>query len=283
MNHTTTPDSFALIVGAMRSGTTSLFYYLSEHPEIAPSREKEPLFFCDDTKLARGLDWYLSLWDWNPEVHTFALEASSNYTMQPLWPNTAERISYVAEDFQLKFIYLLRHPLRRIESHLSFLASAGDLDTSDATIPDECVAYSRYAMQIQPYVDTFGRENIFFLTLESLERDPQTQLRAICEFLHIDPTYRFTRTSVSRNTRETLNMHPFIHRIRHNTLVEPIVEMISPAIRQQLRGYLQRSKVRSTALSERDQVRLSSELQEDVNRLHTDYGINVERDWGFSL
>ena len=40
--------NFALIIGAMRCGTTSLFSYLSQHPEVAPSTPKEPDFFAND-------------------------------------------------------------------------------------------------------------------------------------------------------------------------------------------------------------------------------------------
>ena len=50
--------NFALIIGAMKSGTTSLFYYLTEHPEIAEAKDKEPHFFADDDKFAKGMDNY---------------------------------------------------------------------------------------------------------------------------------------------------------------------------------------------------------------------------------
>lgn len=276
-------DSFALIIGAMRSGTTSLFYYLSEHPEIAPAREKEPLFFCDDDKLGWGLDWYESLWDWNPSVHSYALEASSNYTMQPDWPNTAERIARYAGDRQFRFIYILRNPVKRIESHVSFLLSSGDLDPSYDTIPSSCIDYSRYSAQIQPYATLFGSDAIHLLTLESLQNDPQQELSKICYFLNIDPDYNFTRTHVSRNTRETLNMHPLIHLIRHTAVVDPVVNLIPPAVRQKLRRYLQRRDVASVSFSAQDQQQIESALQEDLTQLHNEYGIDAEEEWSFSL
>ena len=39
------PEQYALIIGAMKCATTSLFAYLAEHPAIAPSTVKEPEFF----------------------------------------------------------------------------------------------------------------------------------------------------------------------------------------------------------------------------------------------
>lgn len=41
-------NNFAVIIGCMKCGTTSLFYYLSQHPQIAACNPKEPNFFADD-------------------------------------------------------------------------------------------------------------------------------------------------------------------------------------------------------------------------------------------
>ena len=43
--------SYAIIIGAMRSGTTSLYEMLAEHPQICPCRTKEPHFFCDEQSI----------------------------------------------------------------------------------------------------------------------------------------------------------------------------------------------------------------------------------------
>ncbi|MEO0377749.1 MAG: hypothetical protein AAF329_24750 [Cyanobacteria bacterium P01_A01_bin.17] len=51
-------NAFALIIGAMKCGTTSLFHYLAEHPQVSPSRNKEPFFFCDDRRYQQGLQRY---------------------------------------------------------------------------------------------------------------------------------------------------------------------------------------------------------------------------------
>ena len=110
------PYPIAIIIGAMKSGTTSLFYYLSEHPEICASKEKELHFFSDDDRFSKGLDWYRSMWSLGPE-HKVALEASPTYTMQPYRPDVAARIAAL-EELDCKFIYIARHPVSRFESHV---------------------------------------------------------------------------------------------------------------------------------------------------------------------
>jgi hypothetical protein len=74
---------FAIIIGAMKSGTTSLFEYLAGHPMLAPCREKEPDFFARDERWRRGRSWYEGLWRPAPPADGFALEASTSYTKLP--------------------------------------------------------------------------------------------------------------------------------------------------------------------------------------------------------
>ena len=52
-------DSYILIIGAMKSGTTSLFATLAQHPQIAPAHPKEPGFFAFEDVNAQGLDCLL--------------------------------------------------------------------------------------------------------------------------------------------------------------------------------------------------------------------------------
>ena len=60
-----------IIVGAEKSGTSSLCYYLSEHPDIFIPRTKEIHYFENKDNFAKGLDWYEKQFsDWNGEKIT---------------------------------------------------------------------------------------------------------------------------------------------------------------------------------------------------------------------
>ncbi|NER51570.1 MAG: hypothetical protein F6J92_33995, partial [Symploca sp. SIO1A3] len=122
-------NNFAVIIGAMKCGTTSLFYYLSEHPQITAAKDKEPHFFSYDSNFAKGMSCYQALWDWQPE-HLIALEASSTYTMHPKYLDVPERIAQV-KDAEFRFIYVMRHPFARIESHIRHLLSGGHQTTAE--------------------------------------------------------------------------------------------------------------------------------------------------------
>ena len=100
------PDSFALIIGAMKSGTTSLFDILSQHPQICPSKTKEPDYFVQDRD-DKERESYLSLWNWNSNSHVVALESSVAYTKSPFITGVPERIKTSGLG-KFKFIYMLR-------------------------------------------------------------------------------------------------------------------------------------------------------------------------------
>ena len=95
------------------------FIIYQEHPEIAEAKNKEPHFFSYESSLATGMTGYQSLWNWTAE-NKIALEASTTYTMQPKYYNVAEKISEMAreENADFRFIYIMRQPFKRIESHI---------------------------------------------------------------------------------------------------------------------------------------------------------------------
>ena len=49
-----------LVIGAMKAGTTSLFHYLRDHPQVFLPEEKELYFFTEEDNWHRGLEWYRS-------------------------------------------------------------------------------------------------------------------------------------------------------------------------------------------------------------------------------
>jgi hypothetical protein len=107
-----------LIVGAQKSGTTSLWEYLNEHPSVEPSAKKEMNYF--DMHYQRGGAWYRSHF---PLQHDHGLagttspttqtgESCANYMFHPLAP---QRAAETVPD--AKIIFLLRNPVDRAFSH----------------------------------------------------------------------------------------------------------------------------------------------------------------------
>ena len=102
-----------LIIGAGKSGTTSLWNYLDQHPQIGMLAIKEPSFFSMDEVHDRGLAWYRRLF----AGHAGAVargEASNSYSATDTFPKTIDRIAATLPD--PRFVYIVRHPRARTES-----------------------------------------------------------------------------------------------------------------------------------------------------------------------
>jgi hypothetical protein len=268
----------ALIIGAMKSGTTSLFHYLSQHPEISAAKEKEPHFFSSDQQFSKGFNWYYALWE-SMEPNKVALEASTTYTMFPKYPEVVKRLSTIT-DAEFYFIYLMRNPFTRIESHIRHLLAGRHLSQPEVT--EESLSFSEYAYQLDPYVKTFGRERIHLLLLEDLEANPGEELGKICTFLNIDSTYQFQEIDLIMNSQKTLNLYPWIRRFYKLPLIKAIGKAIPPEVRQYLYEPLSRPDPLQVKLSDSDKTIILNRLTPDLYRLKDEFGVNLSEKWGIS-
>jgi hypothetical protein len=179
------PNTF--IIGAGKCGTTSLWLYLNQHPDIAFSTNKEPAFFVKDDYRQR-LDWYEGLFEEAKVVG----EASTLYTADPVYPGVPERMhGVVAEP---KLIYMVRDPVERAISHYVEHVSQGIEDRPAAEAlcdPDEArneyVAMSRYGHQVRRFLECFPASYMLILDQEDLRNDPRATLARVFGFLGVDP------------------------------------------------------------------------------------------------
>ena len=107
----------AIIVGAPRSGTTTLFGALRAHPGVFAAHGKELHFF--DHHWDEGVDWYSAHFD-NAQPGQVAIEATPMYLSNPI---AMARISSLCPRAQL--IAILRHPVERMHSHFYYRRARG--------------------------------------------------------------------------------------------------------------------------------------------------------------
>jgi Sulfotransferase domain len=177
-----------IIIGAQKCGTTSLHHYLDAHPEISMTRIKEMNFFLSAGNWDLGVEWYASHFD---PAAPMRGEASPDYTNLPESGHTAEHIHSVIPD--AKLIYLVRNPLDRMASaylHMRALKLERRPFAEAVMDPEgSCVARSRYASQLRPFLRLFPREQILVETQERLLRDREGTLRSIFRFLEVDDRF----------------------------------------------------------------------------------------------
>ncbi|MDJ0702678.1 MAG: sulfotransferase domain-containing protein [Leptolyngbyaceae cyanobacterium MO_188.B28] len=279
-------DNFALIIGAMKCGTTSLFSYLSQHPMISACRRKEAFYFSDDDKFSRGFEWYQDLWDWDSNVHKIALEASVDYTRIPYFPNVAERISALEGQANFKFIYLMRNPLDRIESHYTHGRAAGWAVTNQPLseeIGSELLAPSQYARQLEEYYKRFPHENILLLNFEELKLEPHGLLKRVCEFLDIDQDFEFQGLDQVHNAnRQRIADERLWRSLRQIKQLRLLANRLSSQQKKAIYGLFGRKLKGNTKLTPEQRGFILQELKEDLRRLKVEYGFDVGS-WGIEV
>lgn len=185
-----------LIVGAMRSGSTSLTRYLNDHPEIFMATPKEVGYFLHNYD--RGEDWYRAHFA-DAGASRKAGEATPSYMVSA---DAITRIKHSVPDALLMVI--LREPVSRVYSHYwmrrerqresrSFsvvvqneLAGADVLDNDEET---DYLSHSLYARHLERLLNVFPRKQLHVVILEELARDAHAVYRAICIALGVNPDY----------------------------------------------------------------------------------------------
>ncbi len=175
-----------MLIGAQKCGTTTLANQLASHPGICFCREKEPGYFNSVEDWQAGLDAYHALYE--PRPGQLCGEDSTMYTFLPEFDNTHARLHAYNPD--LKFIYVMRHPVERVISNYAhrLVRNTVDVPPEEAVFAKpEYVNRSRYGVQLRPYVKLFGRERILLLVFEEYIRAPMATLARIADYLEIDP------------------------------------------------------------------------------------------------
>lgn len=278
------PTEFALIVGAMKSGTTSLFELLCQHPEIAGCSRKEPSYFSREEAPREGWNEYLEMWDWDPGRHRIALEASTSYAKAPWVEGVPERIA-ATSGASFRFLYIMRDPVERMASQIRHSLFEGWGQSLDEGLADAVLDFSRYAMQIDRYTRAFPRDSILLLTLEDLRHEPDDVLRRACDFLGVSPGWTFEGQNEARNRGDFYQVPEVVAWLARRRPVQAVVETLpSPVHRGLRRAVSTLGSDRSDSLGrwklnqeERDEV--LQRLSGDLRRLRDVYGVDVERRW----
>lgn len=236
------------IIGAPKAGTTSLHYYLEQHPQVQMSAIKEPGFLAsagphNDSRKVDRLDRYEQLFD--PSIAVRG-ESSTNYAEYPLRQGVPERIRALAPE--AKFIYLVRDPVERTVSHYhQLVASTGESrsmqealgDLSDPRSP--CICASLYALQLELYLRIFPQERILVLDQAEMLTDRRATLGKVFAFLGVEQEFDSTQFDMEFLKSEGRRTYPpaLSHFIGHT--LRPRTRWIPPRVRRTLRLSMEKS------------------------------------------
>ena len=173
-----------LVIGGMKCASTTMHEDLSKHPMIeCGKKELNALLKSDPAEVAtiysdnfRGATAEKLLGD-----------VSADYSTLPTNPGVARRAFEIAPN--LKIIYIVRNPIRRAISHHQHMINwsgegqmVRDINVAIKNHP-ELISYSCYAMQLQPWIEAFGLQNILVVKFEDYVGNRIATANEVCSFL----------------------------------------------------------------------------------------------------
>lgn len=261
-----------LIIGAAKSGTSSLHAYLAEHPRAHMSRPKELRFFSDPACPQR-LELYASFFDGRAAVRG---ESSPTYTMDPLIPGVPERIHSAVPD--VKLIYLVRDPVDRVtamyaERHAQapWITSPTQAlrDLTDSHNP--YMAPGRYATQLERYLSVFDGDRVLVVDQADLLDRRRDTLRRVFRFLELDDDFWSPRFELLQNTRANkVRWSPTGLRLADSRAAVALRHMIPGRTRAALIRPVKRmttSRLRVPAFDDELRQRVRAASRDEVERL----------------
>lgn len=203
-----------ILGGAPKSGTTSLYHYLEQHPDVCMSARKETSVFIEN----RSLEWLSNNHYRHYEGEAAVGEASAGTLNNP---DVAARVHSALPDVRL--IFILRDPVKRLYSHISFLQSIHAMEAdvtfssfirAESAWRDTLIDIGRYHKHLTRFEQYFDREQMLVLLFEDFIANTERLVEQVYQFIGVDSSFQpdLTVRNMTREPRFAL-----LHRILSST------------------------------------------------------------------
>jgi len=273
------------VVGAQKSATTSLHYYLNQHPEIYLPKQKESKFFAEDKKYNLGLEYYEQEYfsDRKNEKEVGEIDPDYMYFDQAI-----ERISVDLDINQIKFIFILRNPVDRAFSHYLMTYRRGleqltfeeaikreneRINTGfEAKMHYSYVSRGFYLNQINKLLKHVDKSQSLVILTEDIENNPAATLKNIYNFLDVSSNHipnniqkKFHKSMIPKSLW-------LLNQINQETKEKKLLKLLLPSkyLRMKLRTILKSKNLtekHNISLSDSDKIILSSIFREPNAKL----------------
>ena len=279
-----------LVIGAARSGTTALYMYMKQHPEIFMSEGKESNFFSFENELLNcsgpGADYinnsinklvdYRRLFEGVSSQKAIG-EASPLYLYSEKAP---ERIHHHLPE--VKLIAILRNPIEQAYSHFlyakrqmleplddftSSLKSEGERKRKCWQPLFQYSQFPKYYQQLERYYDVFSESQIKIYTYEEFSGNHQAVLSDIYSFIGVnkdfisDFSYRPNAGGVPKNQLlQDIVMKPYL-------ITKLVGSLIPEEIKRRIRDAVSDRNLEKPQFPEAAKDHLKKELREDILKL----------------
>ncbi len=260
------------IVGAPKSGTTSLYNYLKQHPNVEMSSIKEPDYFTSNIfkneniyyqkERINNLDDYHRLFSQSNCVRG---EASVSYLF---YDGVAEDIFNYNN--HAKIIIMLREPSDRAYSHYLMDCRLGYNSESFESIflkksthvnatkfYQQYIQLGEYSAQLKRYLNVFGKKNVLVLDYESFKLNTENSLKKLFRFLNLNTNIKIDTTQ--KHNTFLLPKNIIIKKLYKNFLLRKLASLFPYKINKKIKNYLFYSSTKP---------KISDELKSMLNKYY---------------
>lgn len=287
-----------LLIGAAKSGTSSIYTYLREHPDVFMSARKEPRFFAFEgekptlnqpqghLRLGRyvtGFEEYLKLFD-GVDAERAIGEASTAYLYEPSAPLGIKK--YVPD---ARLIAVLRHPADRAFSHFLHNRKRGIefVDNFEEALRLEegrkhqgweyvyhYTGYGRYAEHLERYLKHFPPEQIKVFLYDELVRDPRNLMADIYGVIGVDPTF-VPDTAVRANPSGVPRSRAIQDLLTGDNIIRRAARRVAPRFGRRLVSPLKRHNLVKPKLDPELRRELTDHFLPDIRRLEGMFDLDL--------
>lgn len=268
-----------IVGGALKAGTTSLNYYLKQHPEVYMSPMKEPRYFAydpDDPHNADGTGLHFPVTTMTQYAALFTEatnekavgEVSPHYIISPIAPR---RIKEALPD--VKLIFSLRHPVKRAYSVYWQAVRLGNENRpveEALTEAEHRVRNGRYYALLRNWYDVFDASQIKIILFDDLARDALATYYDVCRYLEVDDTFAPDLTIRNKGgALKNQRLGRFYEQLKNS----PLKQAVDPLVPERLRDRM--NDVRNKNFEEPPPIppavadRLQAYYREDIEQLET--------------
>lgn len=268
-----------IVVGAMKSGTTTLHHYLDAHPDVFVPPIKEVNFFVAEHNWSRGVAWYRR--QYRRMGGRVGADVSPDYAKHPHYGGVPERLARTLPHAVIG--YLVRDPVQRIGSMFRHQVAMGREHRSiDEAVLDDphYLETSSYAMQLEQYLAHFPRSQIRVVPSQRLRTDPLGAVGELTDALGLPrldavPPGEWNRSDEKGRPRLVTRA---AHRVPcHQHVMASLPEPVRRRVRQAGHRPVEVSR---TEMSPATVAELRARLRDDVAQLD-EWLPGIAGDWGF--
>ncbi|MBP0012190.1 MAG: sulfotransferase [Roseofilum sp. SBFL] len=293
-----------LLIGAAKSGTSSLYYYLKQHPQVympASRDQKEPDFFTLEgeevnrigpngthvmTNAITDLQSYQELFAEVTNEKAIG-EASTSYIYSE---KAAQRIHHYIPD--AKLIAILRQPAERAFSHFLFSLSNGREPVPDfaKTLKEEEDRIAKnwsfqwhhkrrgfYYVQLKQYFDTFDAKQIRVYLYDDLIENPTGLMKEVFQFLEVEDNFSPNVSKKHNPTRVPKNQTVNTLLNRPNPVKAVVKTLLPMKFRKSIADRLKQQNLGKPKLSPKLRKELTEEYREDILKLQDLIGRDLSK------